>query len=154
MSSPPLLPPPSLTPQDEEHLKIVAILHYFAAGFFALTGCASIIHLSIGILMLSGAVPMKPNEQAEATFMGAFFTGISLLWMAVWWVMGILIAVGGRNLQLRRSWLFGLLIALLLTMHAPLGTLLGVFTLFILLRPNVKAVFTTAKQQKLPPAGS
>ena len=36
----------------------------------------------------------------------------TMLWMVVWWVMGILIAVGGRNLQLRRSWLFGLIIAL------------------------------------------
>jgi hypothetical protein len=148
-SFPSVLPPPNLTSQDVEHLKIVAILHYFAGGLFALTGFASIIHLSLGVLMLSGAVPMKPSEQAEATVIGAIFTGVALIWMLSWWMFAIVIAIGGRNLQLRRSWGFALVVALLLAIHAPLGTLLGVFTILILLRPTVKAVFIAKSPVKL-----
>jgi len=141
MSSPPLLPPASLTPQDVEHLKIVAILHYVAAGVIALTGCASIIHLGFGVAMLSGAMPAQPNEQEAVQFMGALFTGVALLWMGICWAMAILVAYGGRNLQRRRSWLLGMIVACLLCLNAPLGTLLGVFTIVILVRPSVKAVF-------------
>ena len=143
MASPPLLPPPSLTPQDVEHLKTVAILHYLAAALFALTGCLSILHLGLGIAILTGVMPMQPSEREGAAFTGTIFTAVGLIWMVGWWMMAVVIALGGRNLQLRRSWPFAMIVAVLLAMHAPLGTLLGVFTIVILVRPNVKAVFLT-----------
>jgi hypothetical protein len=150
MSSPPFLPPPSLTPQDVEQLKIVAILYYVVAGVIALTGFASIIHLGIGLAMLSGIIETKPDEEQGLRVMGAVFTGLALLWMLLWWAMAALVAYGARNLQRRRNWLLAMIIAGLLCLHTPLGTLLGVFTFLILMRPNVKAVFQASSQLTAP----
>ena len=53
------------------------------------------------------------------------------------------IAFAGRNLQLQRRHTYCLVVAGLSCMLMPFGTVLGVFTLIVLLRPGVKVLFET-----------
>ncbi len=56
--------------------------------------------------------------------------------------MGGLTAYAGRCLRARKNYTFLLVMAALNgTFIMPLGTLLGVFTFVVLMRPSVKALF-------------
>jgi hypothetical protein len=49
--------------------------------------------------------------------------------------------LAGRNLAQQRRYTFCLVIAGLLCIFIPFGTVLGVFTIVVLVRPSVKALF-------------
>ena len=80
---------------------------------------------------------------APPAFFGWFFVVIAVLIMAVIWTMAGLTYVAGRRLGERRSYTFCLVIAGVLCLFMPLGTVLGVFTIVVLQRPSVKALFTS-----------
>jgi hypothetical protein len=146
--SPSAIPPPHLTPQDVEHLKTLAIVHYIVGVVIALSGFMGIFHFGIGVAMLVGAFPAKPEEQAMLTFMGAMFAGMAGLFMVMLWTLGAAVIWGGRNLQRRGSWMMGMVISVVLLAYTPIGTILGVLTMVVLLRPNVKAVFQSGAAAK------
>ena len=55
--------------QDEEHLKLLSIFHYVVAGMMALFGCFPIIHLILGLAMVSGKFGQpKLGEPSPALF--------------------------------------------------------------------------------------
>jgi hypothetical protein len=144
MSSPfqPIEPPAQLTRQDAEYLRLLAIFHYVYAAMTALFGCFPIFHLGFGILALSGVVPAQnPSEAQELRMIGGIFTALGSIAMFGMWTCGALFAWAGRRLAQRRSYTFCFIIACLLCMFMPLGTILGVFTILLLVQPRVKAVF-------------
>lgn len=139
-------PAATLTQQDVDHLKILAILHYVYGAMTALSGLFAIFHLGLGIAMLSGTIPVKPEEAEAMRAVGILFTSIAGFVILAAITLGAVIALGGRNLQRRGSWIFGMVVACLMLLSVPLGTVLGVFTIIVLLRPNVKAVFQSKGQ--------
>ena len=59
-----------MTPQEEEHLKLIAIFHYVVSGLTALFPCLPLIHLTIGLVMVFGGFP---GNQAPPAFVGWLF---------------------------------------------------------------------------------
>jgi hypothetical protein len=57
------------------------------------------------------------------------------------WALGILTIYAGRCLKQHKAYNLAFVLACLNCLHAPLGTALGVFTLLVLSRPSVKALF-------------
>jgi len=55
--------------------------------------------------------------------------------------MCILTAVAGKNLSNHRRRIFCLVITCMNCINVPLGTVLGVFTIIVLVRPSVKDLF-------------
>ena len=51
------------------------------------------------------------------------------------------VAYAGRCLSQQRRYLLCMIVAGLACLFTPIGTILGVFTLVVLLRPQVKAAF-------------
>ena len=45
--------------QDAEHLKLLSIFHYIVGGITALFSCLFIMHIAMGIAMLTGAFDAK-----------------------------------------------------------------------------------------------
>jgi hypothetical protein len=67
---------------------------------------------------------------------------MALLGMAVAWTMAALLVVAGRNIAARRRRTFCLVVAgIVAILCMPFGTILGVLTLVVLLRPSVRAAF-------------
>lgn len=135
--------------KDLEHLRLLSVFHYVVGGLTALIGCFPLIHLSIGIAMLSGAIPVdNPARPGESPFpvqmFGLMFTIIPLIIIAIFWTLAICMIVAGRRLSSHRSYTFCLVVAGLMCMMAPLGTVLGVFTIIVLMRDSVKSLFTGA----------
>jgi hypothetical protein len=60
----------------------------------------------------------------------------------VGWGFAACLVLAGRSLRDRRRYLFCLVMAgLMCVLCNPLGTILGVFTIIVLVRPSVKELF-------------
>jgi hypothetical protein len=55
--------------------------------------------------------------------------------------LGILVICSGRFISKQRHWTFSVVIAALMCLSVPLGTVLGVFTLVVLMREPVKQLY-------------
>lgn len=136
--------------QDEQHLQLLSIFHYVAAGIVALVACFPIIHLIIGLFFLFAPPEMfappdefaTPQPSAPPTLLfGLMFTIIPAMMILMGWTLAVVILLGGRSIARRRNYTFCLVAAAICCMFMPLGTVLGVFTIIVLIRPSVKAMF-------------
>ena len=69
------------------------------------------------------------------------FNAIWLSFMAYLWTLAVLLFLTGRNIDRRRHHTFCLVVACVECLFLPLGTVLGIFTIAVLLRPSVKGLF-------------
>lgn len=131
-------PATDATAQDLEHLRLLSIFHYIVAAMTGLFSLFPVIHLVVGIAMITGR--MDANDQ-EARFAGWFFVAFASVFIACGMTLAGFIAYAGRCLQRRRRHMLCLVVAALACMIMPFGTVLGVFTLVTLVKPQVKAMF-------------
>jgi hypothetical protein len=127
--------------QDAEHLRLLSIFHYVCAGLAALFACFPLIHLAFGLVLLLAPELFGPAKDPPPPFLGWFFVILAGLIMVLGWTFAGLMAWAGRNLARRRRYTFCLVMAALACMFMPFGTVLGVFTIMVLVRPSVKALF-------------
>lgn len=131
--------------KDLEHLRLLSIFHYVLGGLIALFSCIPFIHLSIGISFLLGAFPTPPSRPGEPKFpveiFGLMFTIIPLIFILAGWTLAICTIIAGRKLSNQRGYMFCFVIAAILCTFAPFGTILGIFTIIVLLRDSVKPLF-------------
>jgi hypothetical protein len=141
----PLPPAPALSLEDASHLRLLSIFHYVVAGLTALFSLFPLIHVGIGIAALNGAMPIESNGGAaspdETRLFGWLFIGIGSFVILCGLTLAGFMAYAGRCLARQRRHTLCLVVAALSCMCMPLGTVLGVFTLIVLLRPAVKAAF-------------
>lgn len=123
--------------QDEEHLKLLSIFHYVVGGIAGFFACFPIIHLIIGIAMLAGAFGRK----GPPPVMGLMFVMMALIFITAGWTLAICLIVSGRRLARRTNYKFCFVIACISCVFSPFGTVLGVFTIIVLVRPTVKELF-------------
>ena len=128
--------------EDAEHLRLLSIFHYVVAGIAALFACFPILYLVFGILMLSGTVPGKdPFDEKMATVFGVFIVAFSVVAILVGLAFCILLILSGRYLRRHVNYTFCLVMAGVACIFMPFGTVLGVFTILVLVRPSVKTAF-------------
>lgn len=128
--------------QDEQHLDILAILHYVFAGLMALFGFFPFIHVGMGVFILRESnVPSSGRGSPPPPGMAYLFILMGLLFIVLLWTLAVLAAVTGRNLKRRKNRMFCLIVAGVECLNTPLGTILGVFTIIVLCKPNVVALF-------------
>ena len=125
--------------EDEQYLKMLSVFHYVVGGLAACFACIPIIHLSIGIAMLVGAIDDAPE------FVGVFLVLIAMFAILVGWTLAVCIIIAGRCLAKRKRYMFCLVIAAISCIFMPFGTVLGVFTIIVLMRPSVKELFAVNK---------
>ena len=142
---PPLVTVPPFSAQDADHLRMLAIAHYVVGGLIVLFSLIFILHIVIGIAALTGSLPMKsggePSSLEEQRLMGWVFTVLGCVVVFGGITLGAFVAYAGRCLSRRRRHLLCLIAAGLACLFTPVGTVLGVFSLITLLRPQVKAAF-------------
>lgn len=92
-----------------------------------------------------------------APLMGGMFAVMGVVIMVLALTMGVAMFLAGRWLAEHRNWTFCLVVACLNMINQPLGTILGIFTLIVLLRPSVKVLFrgqSATSQQFVTPAAT
>ena len=123
---------------DLEHLRLLAIFHYVVAGVAALVSLLPGVGVVLGLAMASGRV--EPQDEG-ARVVGWLMAGCAAFFMTIGFAFAALVASTGRALARRRWYTFCLVVATALCIVVPLGTLLGVFTIIVLVRPSVRALF-------------
>jgi hypothetical protein len=131
--------------QDRENLQLLSIFYYIFAGFTALFSCFPVIHLSIGVMMLSGVMPMEPQAGPPIRLFGWLFVLIPILIILIGWGIAVAYFLAGRFLNQRRHYLYCQILAGITCMSFPFGTILGIFTIVVLSRPSVRALFEEAQ---------
>jgi hypothetical protein len=129
--------------QDAQNLDLLAIFHYIVGAITILTSSIFLIHVGIGIALISGAFhdgnPPPPG-------FGWLFVIFGSLAVLAGWTLGVLMVIAGRRLKMRKSRTFCLVIAAIECMLAPFGTVLGVFTIVVLMKESVTQLFSSSDQ--------
>ena len=128
---------------DSEHLRLLSIFHYVVAGLATLFSLFPLIHLAVGLAMVFGRLDAASKDPAPR-LMGWFFVLFAAAWILSGLTFAASVAFAGRFLRQRRRYLYCLVVAGVECMFMPCGTVLGVFTILVLLRPSVKEVFEGA----------
>jgi hypothetical protein len=137
-----IVEPPHLTRDDVEHLNLLRIGYYVTAGLSALAGLFPLIYVGFGVLMAMGALASSAAKGVPPPpFLGWIVVAIGICIFAVIEAMAVLSLLAAKALRERRQRTFIMVIGALHLMHAPLGTLLGIFSLVVLSRPSVQAAF-------------
>ena len=123
---------------DKQNLKLLSIFHYIVGAMAALFSCFPLIHIGIGVAILCGAFVGK---DAPPKFLGLFFIIIPGIMMLCGWMLAVCILIAGSKLARYRARTFCLVIAGLECIFMPFGTVLGVFTIVILMKDSVKELF-------------
>ena len=128
-------------PQDLQHLYLLKIFHYINAGLCFLFMLIPTIHITLGLTMVFDPQSMADSQGPPPPFFGWMFVGIGVTVMLLLAALGVSQIIVGRSLTSFRRYTFILIIAGLNCLNMPLGTVLGVFTIVVLMRPSVKALF-------------
>ncbi|HTB13743.1 MAG TPA: hypothetical protein VK752_19345 [Bryobacteraceae bacterium] len=131
----------ALVDQDQEHLRLLTIFYYAYAAIVALFACFPLIHLAIGFLLLTHPSLFGEGKNAPPAFIGYLFTILGAAFILIGWAFAGCSFLVARFLGRRRHYLFCLIVSGANCLYVPFGTALGAFTLVVLLRPSVKAMF-------------
>jgi hypothetical protein len=136
------------TADDLQHLRLLSIFHYVIAGLAAICAMIPILHLTIGIAIVTGQFPQpaQPGPQPRPggpppEMIGWLFIVFASAIILLGWAYAIGMAVAGYMISRRRWHTFCLVMAGIACLHTPLGTVLGVFTIIVLIRPSVRKLF-------------
>ena len=135
--------------RDDEHLRLLEIFHYVVAGLAGLFSLFPVIHLVLGLVILSGKMDEPGGTPAPAA-LGWVFVAFASCAILLGLTFATCLAVAGRCLRARRRYTFCLVMAGLSCMFMPIGTVLGVFTILVLLREGVRARFQAARGEGTP----
>ena len=135
----------ALTREDEDQLRLLSIFHYVVARLMALFSMFPLLHFALGAAMVFA--PEKLGESGgkggpPPELFGWFFMVFAGVFIATGLTVAACVALSGRFIAKRRRYLFCLVVAGVAgVMCMPFGTILGIFTIIVLMRPSVKDAF-------------
>jgi len=133
-----------LVDRDDEHLRLLRIGYYIQAGMVAFFSLFALLYVFLGAVFFSGVIPANQRGAFEPRQFGLIFAGIGVALFAIGVAFALLSWLTAQYLRDRRHWTFCIVIACLTCLQFPWGTALGVLTILVLSRPEVKALFEPA----------
>ncbi len=128
--------------QDDDHLRLLSIFHYVVAAMAGLFALFPIFHLVFGLFFIFAPEKFEGGGEAPPAALGWMFVIFAAVFILIGWVFAAFVYTTGRFLAKRRHYLFCLVMGGVECMFMPFGTVLGVFTLVVLMRESVKRQFT------------
>jgi hypothetical protein len=143
--------PPPVPSQDAQYLKLIEIFHYVMAGL-AVAGMAFLFahYMIMNSVFTNPQILEQMRKQQEQRGQAMPFDPAQFIHAFVWfyaligaWGLVSLVAnlVSGLSIRARRRRMFSLIVAGFNCINFPFGTLLGIFTLILLLRPVMPALY-------------
>ena len=129
---------PGTTDNDRQHLQLLSIFYYVFAGLLGLFSLLFLVYILFGVVVL--AVPELAKDEAAKTVAWIFIL-IGVLFSIIGCTAVGLLITTGRYLTKNKHYTFCLVVAGFACLFMPLGTILGVFTFVVMLRPSVKTLF-------------
>ena len=128
---------------DSDHLRLIAIFHFVLGPIQLLFALFPLVYVAIGILFVSGVIPSDPHQSngGDPEVIGWVFIAFGTAFTVIAGLFGALTLYSGFQIRARRRRMFSLVAAGINCVHFPFGTALGVFTLIVLLRRSVEALY-------------
>jgi hypothetical protein len=135
-----------MTSQDQDHLNILSIFHFIVGGVVGLTSLFPVIHLIVGLSLVAGSFsdPELGSGGPPMTLFGMLFVLVALVLIVAGLGLAGCIVATGVFLRQQRNHTFCVVVAGVECIFMPLGTVLGVFTIIVLMRETVKRAFGKA----------
>jgi hypothetical protein len=127
---------------DEEHLRLLPVAYWVLGGFDIFISLYGLIYVGFGVLFT-----LAPFESSTSTsgpppaFMGWFFFAIGLVFILAFGISAAIKIAAGFWIRKRRWRTATFVVAAVSCMSLPFGTLVGVMTFLVLLRPSVAALY-------------
>jgi hypothetical protein len=124
--------------KDRDHLNLLSIFYWVLFGF----ECLGLLILPLEAVFFVGmfsSMPSGPNGPPPE--LGYFMAAIIGFAFVLTLVMAIGLGLTAYYLRKRKHRTFCFIVACIICINVPLGTVLGVFTILVLLRPSVKELF-------------
>ncbi len=125
---------------DKEHLRILSIFFYVVAGLCFLFSLVPLIHLTVGILIVNGVIGPDTADPDLQPF-GWILIAVASTFILMGITFSVLLAQTGRFISSYRNHTFCVVIAGIACCFIPFGTVLGVFTIVVLMRDSVRELF-------------
>ena len=141
--------------KDVEHLKLLGIFHYILGGL-SLVGALFVgaYFLVIGfVLMANPSSSASSEDNGSASVAGGILIGVGAVLFLIFVVYGVLtLMAGGKYRKHQGGYWFCFTLAIIsLILGGIPGIVLGIFSLVVLSRETVKAMF---RGQSLPGTGA
>lgn len=149
---PPPPPPPPLLgvsplQKDAEHIRLLIVFHYVLAGLSLLGVLFLLFHYSVmDAVFGSEGIFDHPEAPFQPKKFFAAFRWFYLIMGALFLVSFVLNIVSPILMQRRKHRRFSIVIAGLNCINMPAGTVLGVFTILVLMRPTVRTIYNEANE--------
>jgi len=131
------------SPRDD--LRLLSIFHWVLAGLAALFSLLPLMYVVMGVMMIRGGFG---DRNPPPPLFGWMMVVLGLVMMILGVGYAVAVAVAGRFIARARHWTFVIVVAALSCAFFPFGTVLGVFTIIVLSKPEVRALFQS------PPAAA
>ncbi|MEI8045000.1 MAG: hypothetical protein WCL11_26545 [Verrucomicrobiota bacterium] len=126
---------------DIEHLRLLSIFHYVKGGITAFFACIPMIHVGFGLVMIFAPQVFGHGKDQPPAFVGWLFVILGGFFILLGWTFAVLLLIAGRCIARRKHYTFCFLMACVECLSLPFGTVLGVFTILVLNRASVRALF-------------
>jgi hypothetical protein len=128
--------------RDDDHLTLVSVSYYVAAALLLVWTVFPLLHLGFGTWLALHPETFGVEVARQTRILGGIFMAFASAWLVFALVMAATLFLVGRSLARRRRYVFCLVAAgVLAALCVPLGTILGILTIVVLLRPSVKEAF-------------
>ncbi len=130
--------------EPKNNLDLISTFHYVWGGLKLFVSLSVLIYVAMGIGMIwSGS----ETGEAELLFSGGVFLIFGIFAFLIVVALGIMSLLCGKYIKERRNRMFCLVMAGLACANAPLGTILGIFTIIEIEKPEIKAMFEANKKK-------
>ena len=126
---------------DLEHLRLISLFHYIVGGIGVLFACFPLIHLGVGIAFLIGDFNRASDGNNPQEWVGILFIVMGGLFFLIGQALAWLTVYSGMQIKNRKKYTLSFVVACVMCMFVPFGTILGVFTIIVLSRESVKQLY-------------
>ena len=123
--------------QEEGNLRTLSIIHYIYGALLGMGGLGALLYVIIGAAVAS-------TGEAGAEVIGGLFAVFGLVILVLIWTKAALVLYAGYCLGARKHHTLCFVAAILSCLFIPFGTILGVITIVVLMKPPVKQMFGVA----------
>ncbi|MEO0965054.1 MAG: hypothetical protein AAFY08_08030 [Planctomycetota bacterium] len=123
----------------DQHLDLLGVFNYIVAGIAALIGCFPLLHVAMGLVFLF--VDFPDDQPPPPPFFPWIFILFPFCFILPAWAIAVLSLICGRRIKARRRYQFCFVTSGIQCLFMPFGTVLGVFSIIVLSRPEAKARF-------------
>jgi hypothetical protein len=131
----------SMRNENLKHLELLGMFHYIIGGIAALFASTPLMHVFMGLAMLSGKFSEGSNGSGPPLIVGWMFVIMGAIFVVLGWSMAVCIILAGKKLKQHKNQMFCMVVAGIECVFIPFGTILGVLTLITLSKDSVKEIF-------------